>query len=141
MMPVLVLLKSLPVALGVFSSWFWGGINALVYVLIVLIVVDYISEIMCGFITKELNSVVGVKAISQKLLIILLVGVSNIVDIYLIRSDNAPLRTTVTFFYITHEGISLLENAAIIGLPVPEVLKNALMKNHKEEHDPEENDP
>lgn len=135
MMSVLILLKSLSVALGVFSSWFWGGINTLVYVLLVLIIVDYISEIMCGFINKELNRVAGIRAISQKLLIILLVGVSNIIDVYIIKSDSAPLRTTVTFFYITHQGISLLENAAIIGLPVPEVLKDALLKSQKEEKD------
>lgn len=132
MAKVLILLKMLLTGTGVFLGWFFGGLDTLVYVLIVLIVVDYISNIMRGVINKELSSVAGTREISQKILIILLVGVANIIDIYLIRSDNSPLRTAVTFFYMTNQGISLLENAAIIGIPVPKVLKDTLLKYQKE---------
>jgi toxin secretion/phage lysis holin len=135
MATVLILLKMLSVGIGVFIGWFWGGLDALVYLLIVLIIVDYISDIMRGVINKELSNVAGIREISQKILIMLLVGVANIIDIYLIRSENFSLKTAVTFFYITNQGISLLENAAIIGIPVPKVLKDTLLKYQKEKDD------
>jgi len=121
--------------IGVFIDWFLGGIDMLTYVLIVLIVVDYISAIMRGVIYKELRSVAGIKKISQKILIILLVGVVNIIDTYLIRNDNPLLATAVTIFYIANQGLSLLENATIIGLPVPKSLKDILVKLQKEKND------
>ncbi|MCL2559025.1 MAG: phage holin family protein [Turicibacter sp.] len=131
----LIMLKILSAGIGVFFSWFFGSVDMMIYVLVVLIVVDYISDVMKGVITKQLSSAAGTQAIFQKILIILLVGVSNIIDIYLIRSENAPLRTAVTFFYIANQGLSLIENAAIIGLPVPESLKESLLKLQKGKKD------
>ena len=128
----LISLKILFTGIGVFIDWFFGGLDMLTYVLIALIVVDYISAVMRGIIYKELTSVAGIRKISQKILIILLVGVANLTDTYLIRNDNTPLRTAVTFFYVANQGISLLENATIIGLPLPESLKNILAKLQKE---------
>ena len=135
MIHILVFLKMIFVGIGVFMSWFFDGLDTLMYVLIVLIVVDYISNVMRGIINKELSSAAGAREISQKILIVLIVGVANIIDIYLIRSDNSPLRTAVTFFYITNLGISLLENAASIGLPIPKVFKDTLLKYQDKKED------
>ena len=131
----LISLKILFTGIGVFLDWFFGGLDMLTYVLFVLIVVDYISAVMRGIICQELTSVAGIRKISQKILIVLLVGVTNLIDTYLIGSDNTPLRTAVTFFYIANQGISLLENATIIGLPVPKTLKDFLVRLQKEKNE------
>lgn len=131
MASILILFKLLLAGSGMMIGWFLGTLDALVYALVVLIIVDYISEIMRGVITKELSSAAGVKAIFQKILILLLVGVANIIDIYLIRSENAPLKTATLFFYMTNQGISLLENAAMMGIPIPKILKETLLTLQK----------
>ena len=131
MLSILIWIKLALASFGVFISWFIGGADTLVYALIIFIVVDYVIGVMKRAINKELSSDTGMREIFKKIIIILLVGMANIIDIYLVRSDNAPLRTVVTFFYISNQGISILENAALSGLPVPEVLKNALMKFQK----------
>ena len=128
----MISLKILLTGIGVFIDWFFGGLDMLTHVLITLIIVDYISAVMRGIIYKELGNVAGIRKISQKILIILLVGVANLIDTYLIGSNNTPLRITVTFFYIANQGISLLENTTIIGLPVPKSLKDIFSKLHKD---------
>ena len=119
----------------VFIDWFLGGLDMLIYVLIVLMVVDYISLIMRGIICKELCRLVGIKKVFQKILIILLVGVGNIIDTHLLGNDNPLLKTAIIVFYIANQGISLLENATVIGLPVPKALKDILVKLQKEKVD------
>ena len=131
----MISLKILLTRIGIFIDWFFGGLDMLTYVLFALIVVDYISAVMRGIIYKELFCVAGIRKISQKILIILLVGVTNLIDAYLIGNNNTPLRTVITFFYIANQGISLLENATIIGLPVPKTLKDFLQKVQKEKDD------
>ena len=132
---LLVLFKALFTGVGGFIGWFLGNSDTFMYALIVLIIVNYITYVMRDVINKELSNAAIIKEIFQKIIIILLVGVANIIDTYLVRSDNSPLRTAVTFFYITDQGLSLLENVAIIGVPIPEVLKEALLKlkNNKED--------
>ena len=119
---------------GGFLGWFLGGLDGLVYALIALIVVDYVTGIMRGILEKKLSSRIGAQGIFKKIMVLLLVGVSNIIDIYLVRSGNSPLRTAVIFFYVANEGLSILENACAIGLPVPQKLKDVLaqMRNREE---------
>jgi len=128
MASLLIFFKLLFTGIGAFIGWFLGNSDPLVYALIVLMIVDYITYIMRGIISNDLSSAISIKEIFQKILIILLVGVANIIDTHLIESDHSTLRTAVTFFYISSQGLSLLENATIIGVPIPEVLKNALLK-------------
>jgi len=128
-------LKILYAGEDVFINWFLGGLDMLIYVLIVLMVVDYISLIMRGIICKELCRLVGIKKVFQKILIILLVGVGNIIDTHLLGNDNPLLKTAIIVFYIANQGISLLENATVIGLPVPKALKDILVKLQKEKVD------
>ena len=112
----------------------------MLYALIAFVVIDYITGVMCAVVDKKLSSAVGFKGIFKKVLIFILVGVANILDVYVI-GDGSVLRTAAIFFYISNEGVSLLENAAHIGLPVPEAIKNVLEQLHnraeKEENENE----
>ena len=108
--------------IGGWLGYFLGGCDGLLYALIVFVVIDYITN-------HTLSSEVGFKGICRKVLIFLLVGIANILDIHVIGSGSV-LRTAVIFFYISNEGVSLLENAAHLGLPVPEKIKVVLEQLH-----------
>ena len=97
--------------------------------LIVFMVLDYITGLMCAVIDKKLSSAVGFKGICKKVLILMLVGVANVVDIHIVGTGSA-LRSAVICFYLSNEGLSLLENAAHIGLPIPDKMKDVLAQLH-----------
>ena len=116
-------------ALGGFLGWFLGGVDGFLYALIAFVVIDYITGVMCAIADKSLSSEVGFKGICRKVLIFLLVGIANVLDVQVIGTGSV-LRTAVIFFYISNEGVSLLENAAHLGLPVPEKIKTVLEQLH-----------
>lgn len=111
--------------IGGFIGWFLGGCDGLLYALLVFIVIDYITGVMCAIENHELSSEIGFKGIFRKVLIFLLVGIANVVDVNVIGTGSV-LRAAVCFFYISNEGLSILENAAILGLPIPKQLKKVL---------------
>lgn len=116
-------------AIGGWLGYFLGGCDGPLYALIAFVVVDYITGIMCAVIDQKLSSEVGFKGIFKKVLIFLLVGIANILDVQVIGTG-CVLRTAIIFFYISNEGVSLLENAAYLGLPVPEKIKTVLEQLH-----------
>lgn len=116
-------------AVGGWLGYFLGGCDGLLYALIAFVVIDYITGVMCAIINKQLSSAVGFKGIFRKVLIFLLVGIANIIDVQVIGTG-AVLRTAVIFFYISNEGVSLLENAGHLGLPIPEKIKTVLEQLH-----------
>ena len=116
-------------AVGGWLGYFLGGCDGLLYALIAFVVVDYITGVMCAINDKTLSSEVGFRGICRKVLIFLLVGIANILDVQIIGTGSV-LRTAVIFFYISNEGVSLLENAAHLGLPVPEKIKTVLEQLH-----------
>lgn len=116
-------------ALGGFLGWFLGGVDGFLYALIAFVVIDYITGVLCAVADKNLSSEVGFKGICRKVLIFTLVGIGNIVDVYVL-GETGVLRTAVIFFYLSNEGVSLLENAAHLGLPIPEKLKEVLEQLH-----------
>ena len=116
-------------AVGGWLGYFLGGCDGLLYALIAFVVIDYITGVMCAIINRELSSAVGFKGIFRKVLIFLLVGIANIIDVQVI-GIGAVLRTAVIFFYISNEGVSLLENAGHLGLPIPEKIKTVLEQLH-----------
>ena len=116
-------------ALGGFLGWFLGGMDGFLYALIAFAVIDYITGVLCAISDKTLSSEVGFKGICRKVLIFTLVGIGNTVDVYVLR-ETGVLRTAVIFFYLSNEGVSLLENAAHLGLPIPEKLKEVLEQLH-----------
>lgn len=112
-------------AIGGFLGYFLGGMDGFLYALIAFVVIDYITGLMVAAIQKKVSSEVGFKGICKKVLIFILVGVANIVDKQIIGNGSA-IRTAVIFFYLSNEGISILENTALIGLPVPQKLRDVL---------------
>ena len=116
-------------AVGGWLGYFLGGCDGLLYALIAFVVIDYITGVMCAIINRELSSAVGFKGIFRKVLIFLLVGIANIIDVQVIGTG-AVLRTAVIFFYISNEGVSLLENAGHLGLPIPQKMKDVLEQLH-----------
>lgn len=116
-------------AIGGWLGYFLGGCDGLLYALVVFVVVDYITGVMCAINDKTLSGSVGFKGICRKVLIFLLVGIANILDVQVIGTGSV-LRTAVIFFYISNEGISLLENAGHLGLPIPEKIKVVLEQLH-----------
>ena len=125
-------------AIGGWLGWFLGGCDGLLYALIAFVVIDYITGIMCAVADKKLSSAVGFKGICKKVLIFALVGLGHILDTRVIGAGSV-LRTAVIFFYLSDEGVSLVENAAHLGLPVPKKLKEVLEQLHdraeKEDND------
>ena len=110
-------------------GYFLGGCDGLLYALIAFVAIDYITGVMCAISDKTLSSEVGFRGICRKVLIFLLVGIGHIVDAQVIGSGGV-LRTAVIFFYLSNEGVSLIENAAHLGLPVPDKLKAVLEQLH-----------
>lgn len=119
---------------GGWLGYYLGGCDGLLYALVLFVVVDYITGVMCAISDHKLSSAVGFKGICRKILIFLLVGIANVMD-QQIAGDGSVLRTAVIFFYISNEGVSLLENSAHLGLPVPEKLKAVLEQLHDREGD------
>ncbi len=116
-------------AIGGFIGWFLGGFDGFLYALIAFAVIDYITGVMCAISDKRLSSEVGFKGICRKVLIFVLVGIGNLVDVYVLGEEGV-LRTAVIFFYLSNEGVSLLENSAHLGLPIPQKLKSVLEQLH-----------
>ena len=116
-------------AVGGGLGWFFGEMDGFFYALIAFVVIDYLTGVMCAVADKSLSSDVGFRGICRKVLIFVMVGIGHVIDAQIIGSGDA-LRTAVIFFYISNGGVSLLENAAHIGLPVPEKLKEVLAQLH-----------
>lgn len=119
-------------AIGGLIGWFLGGIDGFMYALITFVIIDYVTGVMTAVLEKKLSSEIGFKGIFKKILIFIMVGIGNIIDVQLIKNGSA-IRSTVIFFYISNEGISVLENSAKVGLPIPQKLKDILEQLNKEE--------
>lgn len=115
--------------IGGWLGYFLGGWDGLLYALIAFVAIDYVTGVMYAISNHTLSSEVGFKGICRKVLIFLLVGIGSILDAHVIGSGSV-LRTAVIFFYISNEGVSILENAARLGLPVPEKIKVVLEQLH-----------
>ena len=113
------------VAIGAGLGWFLGGCDGFLYALIAFVVIDYLTGFMAAVVDKKLCSEVGFRGIFKKVFIFMLVGIGSILDREIV-GDGSMLRTAIIFFYIANEGISIIENAGRIGLPIPRKLKNVL---------------
>ena len=125
-----LMIQAIFTGLGGWMGYYLGGCDGLLYALIAFVIVDYLTGVMCAIADKKLSSEVGFKGICRKVLIFLLVGIANIIDVQVIGQEGI-LRTAVIFFYLSNEGVSLLENAGHLGLPIPTQLKDVLEQLHK----------
>ncbi len=125
-------------AVGGWLGYFLGGCDGLLYTLLAFVVLDYVTGIMCAVSDKKLSSAVGFRGLFRKVLIFALVGVGHLLDVQILGAVGV-LRTAVIFFYLSNEGVSLIENAAHLGLPIPAKLKAVLEQLHdRAEKDGEE---
>lgn len=135
MKDILNTLQLIFTAIGGYIGWFVGGFDGLVYALVAFIVIDYITGLMVAVLERKVSSSIGFKGIFKKVLIFTFVGIGHIVDFHIIKNGSA-VRTAVIFFYLSNEGLSILENATKIGLPIPDKLKTIFAELRKEEkHD------
>ena len=116
-------------ALGGWLGYFLGGLDGLLIALLVFVALDYVTGVMCAISDHKLSSAVGFRGICRKMVILMLVGIGHILDVHVVGTGSA-LRTAVICFYLSNEGISLLENASHLGLPVPDRLKTILEQIH-----------
>ena len=125
-------IKALLTGIITWIGWLVGGYDTMMITLLLFMVIDYISGVMCGISNKDLSSEIGFKGIFKKIMIILLVGITNLLGVA-IGVDG--LRYIVISFYLANEGISIIENASILGLPVPQKVKDVLeqLKNSSEQ--------
>ena len=118
-------------AIGGCLGWLLGGLDGFIYALLAFVIIDYVTGVMVAVLERKLSSEVGFRGIFKKVLILAMVGIGNIIDVQLIKNGSA-IRTAVIFFYLSNEGISIIENTAKIGLPVPEKLKTFLEQINEE---------
>ena len=123
--------------IGGWLGVFLGGVDGLIIALATFAIIDYLTGVACAIVDKRLSSEAGFKGIAKKVVMFLLVGVAHAIDLWVIKSG-AVMRTAVIFFYLSNEGVSLLENAAHLGLPVPKKLKDILIQLHKKDEDDNE---
>lgn len=116
-------------AVGGWLGYFLGGCDGLLYALVVFVSLDYLTGLMCAIVDKKLSSEIGFRGIFKKVLIFIMVGIGHIIDLQVLGTVGV-LRTAVIFFYLSNEGVSLVENAAYLGLPIPEKLKTVLEQLH-----------
>ncbi len=130
--------NSIFAAIGASVCYFFGEVNGVFHALVAFALIDYITGLFKGGKKKELSSRVGFNGIKRKITMFLLVGVANILDKELVgefTGSSELLRNLVIFFYLSNEGLSILENAIALGLPVPEILKNKLLDfRHKSDN-------
>ena len=119
-------------AIGGWLGLFLGGVDGLLYALIIFAVIDYITGVMVAIANKNLSSTIGFKGIAKKTLLFALVGVAHTLDKHVV-GGGAALRTATIFYELSNEGLSILENTSCLGLPVPERLKDALAQLHNRE--------
>lgn len=119
-------------AIGGIVGWLFGGLDGFLYALVVFVIIDYFTGIMAAGIHKKLSSEIGFRGIAKKVTIFLLVALANMLDVNVIKTGSVA-RTAVVFFYISNEGISILENATVIGLPIPKKLKDMLLQIREED--------
>ena len=124
-----IMIQTIFTGLGGWIGYYLGGCDGLLYALIAFVIVDYLTGVMCAISDKKLSSNVGFRGICRKVLIFILIGVGHLLDVNVIGTGSI-LRTALIFFYLSNEGLSLIENAAYLGLPIPQKLKEVLEQLH-----------
>lgn len=120
-----IIIDSVAAAIGAALGFLFGEVNGLFWALIAFMALDYITGVVVAVIEKRLSSEVGFKGLAKKFLILVFVAVGHIADTYILGGTPAAM-SAVMLFYIANEGISIIENAAALGLPVPEKLKDIM---------------
>ena len=124
-----LIIQTVLLGLGGWIGYFLGGCDGFLIALLVLVTIDYITGVVCAIYDKKLSSEIGFKGIAKKVMILILVGIAQLLDKY-VFGEAGVIRTAVIFYYISNEGISIIENAAHLGIPIPDKLKDVFMQLH-----------
>ena len=129
------IIKTISGAVGAVIGFLYGEITGLFVAIIALMALDYVTGILCGIAAKALSSETGFKGLVKKLMVLVIIAVGHLIDTYIIGTGSA-LMTAVILFFAANEGISILENAAKLGLPIPKKLRDILEQLRKDDdHD------
>ena len=133
MSKIQIIINSIAGAVGAVLGFMYGEVTGLFWALIAFMALDYITGVVVAVIEKRLSSEVGFRGLAKKFLILVFVVVGHIADTYILGGTPAAM-SAVMLFYIANEGISIIENAAALGLPVPKKLTNIMeqIKNKSE---------
>ena len=136
MSKIQIIIDSIAGAVGAVLGFMYGEVNGLFWALIAFMALDYITGVIVAVIEKRLSSEVGFRGLAKKFLILVFVAVGHIADTYILGGTPAAM-SAVMLFYMANEGISIIENAAALGLPVPKKLTNIMeqIKNKSESED------
>ena len=110
------------------DSWlrsFCGNSSGLLLALLLLVLLDYITGICVAIQTKQLSSQIGAKGITKKVAMFVVIAFCHVLDAYLLHAE-AALETVSTIFYLSNEGISILENVGKLGVPLPQKVQTLL---------------
>lgn len=110
---------------GAVLGFMYGEAGGLFFALLAFMAMDYITGVVAAAVSKKLSSRVGFRGLAKKIVILVFVSVGHIADMYILGGSTAAM-SAVILFYTANEGISIVENAASLGLPVPEKLKTIL---------------
>lgn len=132
-MKILDYIKLAAVQIGAIIGAFIGNITGMIWALLIFAIIDYITGVTAAILEHKLSSEIGFRGITRKVLLFLIVGVANVLDVYVIGSGGV-CRSMVLVFYIANEGLSIIENVARCGVPVPEKLKIILKQLEEEDH-------
>ncbi|MGX7168909.1 phage holin family protein [Facklamia hominis] len=120
-------------SLGAVLGWYLGSPDGFLYALVAFVVADYVTGVLRAGVERKLSSTIGFRGIARKIMIFILVGVAHLIDTFVVPDANDVIRTAVIFFYIANEGLSIIENSAALGLPIPTKLTTSLKQLHREE--------
>ena len=124
--------NSIVAIVATFLTYIFGGWDAALSILIIFMVLDYLTGVIYAYTVKSLNSEVGFKGLIKKCMILVVLIIGVMLD-RMLGNGTWVFRTLVCYFYIANEGISLLENVANIGIPIPNKIRNALEQLNKDE--------
>ncbi len=116
-------------AIGGWLGYFLGGCDGLLYALLIFVIIDYITGVMCAINDQKLSSAVGFRGLCRKVLTFMLVGIAHVLDVHILGQAGV-IRTAVIFWALANNGLSIIENSTHLGLPVPEQLKLVLEQLH-----------
>ncbi len=136
MSKIQIIIDSIAGAVGAVLGFMYGEVTGLFWALIAFMALDYITGVIVAVIEKRLSSEVGFRGLAKKILILVFVAVGHIADTYILGGTPAAM-SAVMLFYIANEGISIIENAAALGLPVPKKL-TSIMEQIKNKSESEE---
>ena len=124
---------SILAGIGTGLVYLWGGFDVAMQCLLIAIVLDYISGIIKAFVLKQLSSSISFKGILKKFGVLVVVALAVLID--RVTGESGAIRTLVIYYFVANEGLSIIENMGLAGLPIPKSIKEALKALKKQGDD------